>query len=186
VDTTSAIGSVLAAFGLSGAAGLNAWLPLLASALLHRWGVVELGAPFDDLSTTTGLVVLAALTAADFVGDKIPAVDHVLHAAGTVIHPVAGAVLFTGQADAPDVLSILAGAAVAGSIHGARAAIRPAATVGTAGIGNPVLSLGEDAASIVLTIVAFALPLLAFLLVLGLLAALVAAYRRARGALRRT
>ena len=186
MDTTSAIGSILAAFGLSGAAGLNAWLPLLASALLQRWGVVELGAPFDDLSTTTGLVVLAALTAADFVGDKIPVVDHVLHAAGSVVHPAAGAVLFTGQADAPDLVSILAGALVAGSIHGARAAIRPAATVGTAGIGNPLLSLGEDAGSLVLTAVAFVLPVLAFLLVLALLAALAAAYRRARTALRRT
>lgn len=185
MDATGAIGSVLAAFGLSGAAGLNAWLPLLASALLHRWGVVELGAPFDDLSTTTGLGVLAVLTAADFVGDKIPALDHVLHAAGTVVHPVAGAALFTGQADAPDVVSILAGALVAGSIHGARAAIRPAATVGTAGIANPVLSLAEDAGSVVLTAAAFAVPALAFLLVLALVAALVAAYRRARTALRR-
>ena len=31
----TALGSLLAAFGLSGAAGLNAWLPLLASALLE-------------------------------------------------------------------------------------------------------------------------------------------------------
>jgi hypothetical protein len=38
MDVTSAVGSVLAAFGLSGAAGLNAWIPLLATAILggHR------------------------------------------------------------------------------------------------------------------------------------------------------
>jgi len=189
VDASSAIGSLLAAVGLSGAAGLNAWLPLLAAALLHRWGVVELGAPFGDLSSTTGLVVIAVLTAADFVGDKIPAVDHVLHVIGTVVHPAAGAVLFTGQTgletDIPDLVAILAGASLSGSVHAARAAIRPASTVGTAGAGNPVLSLAEDAGSIVLTAAAFVLPVLAFLLVLALFAALIVGWRRARRALRR-
>ena len=189
MDASTAIGSVLAAFGLSGAAGLNAWLPLLAAALAHRWGWVELAAPFGELSSTPGLLVLAALTAADFVGDKVPAVDHVLHVIGTVVHPAAGAVLFTGQTgletDIPDLVAILAGAAISGSVHGARAAIRPASTVGTAGAGNPVLSLVEDAGSMVLTGAAFAVPVLAFLLVLALFAGLVVAWRRARRTLRR-
>ena len=93
----TALGSLLAAFGLSGAAGLNAWLPLFASALLARADVVELAAPLDDLSSNAGLVVLAVLTVADFVGDKIPLVDHVLHVLGTVIAPASGAILFTAQ-----------------------------------------------------------------------------------------
>ena len=50
--------SVFAAFGLSGAAGLNAWLPLLASAMLQRLDVVELATPFDELSSTGWLVAL--------------------------------------------------------------------------------------------------------------------------------
>jgi hypothetical protein len=46
--------------------------------------------------------------------------------------------------------------------------LRPASTANTAGLGNPFLSLGEDAAALVLTIGAFALPLVALLLVLSL------------------
>src|SRR5215216_5278230 len=93
VDLTS----VCAALGLSAAAGLNAWLPLFGAALAERLDLVDLAQPFDDLSGTGALVVLGVLTVADFVGDKIPAVDHVLHAAGTVIAPASGAALFTGQ-----------------------------------------------------------------------------------------
>jgi hypothetical protein len=85
MDAGSALGSVFAAFGLSGAAGLNAFLPLLAGAVLARTGVVDLGAPFDDLQTNGGLVALAVLFALDFVGDKIPALDHVLHVVGGVV-----------------------------------------------------------------------------------------------------
>ena len=182
VDT--ALGSLLAAFGLSGAAGLNAWLPLFLSALLARLDVVELAAPFDDLTSTTSLVVLAALTAADFVGDKIPAVDHVLHGLGTVIAPVSGAVLFTGQTgletDLPTLAAVLLGGATAGSIHAARAAVRPVSTATTGGLGNPLLSLGEDAGSLLLVVVAFVLPLVAVILVVALVSAGVSAALRVR------
>jgi hypothetical protein len=178
VDPTTAAGSAFAAFGLSGAAGLNAWLPLFAGALLHRWGVVELGAPFDSLSTTPGLIGLGIAFAADFVGDKIPAVDHVLHAMGAVISPVAGAVLFAGQAsvgtDVPTVVAVLAGALIAGSVHAGRATARPVSTATTAGLGNPVVSLAEDAGAAGLVLLAFLIPVLAFLAVAGLLVAVVA------------
>jgi hypothetical protein len=185
MDATTAIGSVLAAFGLSGAAGLNPWLPLFASALLHRTGVVELGSPFDELSSTTWLVVLGVLMSFDFVGDKVPVIDHVLHGIGTVIAPASGAVLFTGQAgaetDIPTLVAIALGAITAGSIHAGRAAVRPVSTTTTAGVGNPILSLAEDVGSAGLTAMAFLLPVLAVVVVAALVAALVAGWRRLRG-----
>ena len=184
MDTTTAIGSVLAAFGLSGAAGLNPWLPLFASALLHRLDVVELGAPFDDLSSTGWLVALGALTTLDFVGDKVPVVDHALHLVGTVVAPASGAVLFTGQTgietDLPSIVAILLGAVTAGSIHLGRASVRPASTAATGGVGNPVLSFAEDVGSGLLTAIAFLVPLLAVLLLAALVVAFVAGWRRIR------
>jgi uncharacterized protein DUF4126 len=172
------------AFGLSAAAGLNAWLPLFGAALAQRLDIVELAQPFDDLSGTGALVVLGVLTAADFVGDKIPAVDHVLHAIGTVVAPVSGAALFTGQTgaetDLPTLAAILLGGGTAESIHAGRAAIRPLSTATTAGMGNPVLSTLEDAASIGLTVIAFALPILAFAMVVGLVVVILVIWRRAR------
>ena len=164
----TALGSLFAAFGLSGAAGLNAWLPLLASALLARLDVVELAAPLDELSSNTGLVVLAVLTTADFVGDKIPLVDHVLHLLGTVIAPASGAILFVAQTgletDVPTVVAVVLGALTAGSVHAGRSAVRPVSTATTGGLGNPLLSLGEDIASLLLVVLSFVVPLLAVLL----------------------
>lgn len=182
MDLSSAIGSVFAAVGLSGAAGLNAYLPLLLSAVLDRLDVVDLGEPFGALSSDVGLGILAALFLADFVGDKVPGVDHVLHLVGTVIHPVSGAILFVGQTgietEIPAAVAAVLGALTAETLHGGRAALRPASTATTAGIGNPLLSFGEDVASLALTIVAFALPLVALVVVLLLVAAVVSAYRR--------
>ncbi len=182
MDLSSAAGSVLAAFGLSGAAGLNAWIPLFVTALLDRLDVITLAAPYDKLSTTAGLIVLGTLMIADFVGDKVPAVDHVLHAAGTVIAPLSGAVLFSGSAgegaDLPTILSVVLGGGTAGALHLTRSAVRPVSTVTTGGVGNPVLSLLEDLASIALTVLAIAVPVLAVLALVGVVVALAVAWRR--------
>jgi Domain of unknown function (DUF4126) len=94
----------------------DAWLPLFAGALLERTDAIDLAAPFDELSSTTGLVVLGVLTTAGFVGDKIPAVDHVLHLLGTVIAPLSGAALVAGQTgadtDIPTLVAAIAGGAL--------------------------------------------------------------------------
>lgn len=180
----SALAAVLAAFGLSGAAGLNAWLALFASALAARLDLVELAAPFDALASTAGLVVLGALTVADFLGDKIPGVDHVLHVLGLVIAPASGAVLFTGQTgeetSMSTLLAVLLGSGTAGLVHTVRAAVRPVSTAGTGGLGNPVLSLGEDAGSLLLVVLAFVVPLLAVIVLVLLVGPLVRWWWRRR------
>ena len=181
MDLATAAGSIFAALGLSGAAGLNAWIPLLATALLARWGVIDLAEPYANQSSTPALIALGAALVLDFVGDKVPVVDSVLHAIGTVVHPLAGAVLFAGQTglatDIPPVLAWLAGAAVSGTLHGGRAAVRPASTATTAGTANPLLSAAEDLVSGALTALAIVAPAVAFVLVLGLLGAVVVVVR---------
>jgi hypothetical protein len=125
--------------------------------------------------------------AADFVGDKIPAVDHVLHAIGGFVAPASGAVLFSGQTgletDIPTVLAAIAGALTAGSVHAERALARSGSTVGTAGTANPIVSLVEDVGSALLVAVAFLLPVLAFLAVFALLVGGLLLVRRLRRAL---
>ena len=182
VDVATAAGSVLAAFSLSGAAGLNAWIPLLAAGLLDRAGQLQLAAPYDALATTPGLIVLGVFFVLDFFGDKVPAVDHVLHAIGSVVHPASGAVLFAGSAETPtDVPSIVLfalGAVTAGSLHATRATVRPASTTLTAGAGNPVLSLLEDVTSVALSLLAVLAPLVGVLMLLVVVAVAVLWWRR--------
>ena len=163
---------IATAFSLSGAAGLNAWIPLLAAGLLDRAGQLHLAEPYDALATTPGLIVLGVLFVLDFVGDKVPAVDSLLHAAGTVVHPAAGAIVFAGPTeiptDVPSLVLFALGASIAGSLHATRATIRPASTTLTAGAGNPLLSLAEDITSAVLSVVAVFAPLLGALILLAL------------------
>ena len=173
-QSMNAISSLFSAFGLSTAAGLNAYIPLLVVGVLGRYapGLVQLNAPFDILTNPWLLIVLGLIAILDFVGDKIPAIDHGLHAIGVVVNPIAGAlVALAANSDAGAVNPVLAavcGLLLAGGAHAARATARPIATATTAGIGNPVLSFMEDITSLVLSVLALLLPALAFLLVLVL------------------
>jgi hypothetical protein len=182
LDVATAAGSVLAAFGLSGAAGLNAWIPLLAMGVLGRVDFVELAEPYDALATDAGIATLAVLFALDFIGDKIPAVDSLLHAAGSIVAPLSGAILFAGQTEIPteipEVVALALGATVAGSLHATRAVVRPASTTLTGGAGNPVLSFGEDLTSAGLTATAFFVPILGALLLVAVGVAAWAMWRR--------
>jgi hypothetical protein len=177
--------NLFSAFGLSSAAGLNAYLPLLLVGLITRYtDLWQLQAPYDLLASPVALIVLAVLAAVDFLADKIPVVDHIAHAVGTVVHPVAGAVLFASQnnvlSNVHPIVAMVAGVTVAGSLHASRAAIRPVATATTGGMGNPVLSFLEDLVSLVLSVLAIFIPLLAFAVFLVLLFVMFSTWRRVR------
>lgn len=162
--------NLLGAIGLGAASGLNAWIPLLGLGLAGRLGVVELTEPFDRLESTGVLVALGVVFLLDLVGDKVPVVDHVLHAVGTVIAPISGAIVFGAQENllsqsAPWAAAV-AGMVLGESVHLARSGVRPAVTAGTGGVGNPVMSAIEDAVAFVLTVLAVVVPVLAFVAVI--------------------
>ena len=160
---------VLAAFGLAAATGLNAYLPLVIVGLLARYtDLIALEAPWDALANPVVLVVPTALLLVEFTVDKIPAVDTVNDVIQTVFRPAAGAILFAASgnviSEMSPVLAMVCGLLVAGGVHTAKAAARPAVTAGTGGMGNPVVSLAEDAVSGLTTVVAVVAPVLLTLL----------------------
>ena len=164
------------ALGLSTAAGLNPYVPVLILGVLSRsTDLIDLSAPWDALEEPLVLAAIAVVAVLDFVGDKIAVIDSVLHAVGMVIAPVAGGVLALGTARAVDIdptSALLIGVVAALATHMGRSAARPVATVTTGGAVNPLVSLGEDATSGVLSITAVVWPVVAFVLVIAVAAVL--------------
>ncbi len=171
--------NLLGAVGLGAASGLNAWIPLLGLGVAQRLGLVTLTEPFDELGSNWALAILALVFVVDLVGDKVAVVDHVLHAAGTVIAPMSGAVVFAAQENLLSQSWPWAAAAVGmvlgESVHLARSSVRPVLTAGTGGVGNPIASAVEDVVSFVLTVLAVLVPVIAFVTVVVIA---VVAYRK--------
>ena len=170
---------------LSSAVGFNAYLPLLVTGVLARaTDLITLGP--DQLEEPAVLSVIAAIAVVDFIGDKVPAVDHAFHLVGAVVAPVVGAALAVAVTQDTGIfpaVSVILGVLAAGATHGARSSVRPFSTLTTGGIGNPILSLGEDGLSATLSFLAIVVPLIALascIVILAFIAWVLTSRRRRR------
>lgn len=165
------------AFGLSTAAGLNAYIPLLVVALLARLTpLITLSAPYDALASWWVIGALAVLTVVEALVDKVPAIDTANDVIQTFIRPTAGAILFaatTKTMGLHPVLAAVCGVILAGGVHAVKAGGRPVVAATTAGIGNPIVSTIEDVISLVTSVLAIVAPYLivALLVITGTLLA---------------
>ena len=185
--------------GLAAAAGLNAYIPMLAIGLASRFlDVVSLPVGWSWLENEWVLGILAVLLVIEFIADKIPAVDTVNDWVQTVVRPTSGGLVFgSGSASETVAVSdpasffesnawvpIASGVVLALGVHLAKMAVRPVLNIATAGVAAPVVSVVEDFASILLAVLAMLLPILIIiavpLLVVGAILG-VRAIRRRRG-----
>ena len=184
---------------LAAASGLNAWMPLFVLGVLDRLlPGFALPAAWAWLSSDVTLWIVGVLLVVEIVADKIPAVDSVNDVVQTVIRPASGGIVFGAGAGAqtvadPDRLleggawvPVLIGVVIALAVHAAKAAVRPAANVATAGMAAPALSTAEDVSSLVLAVTAVVVPIVAGILLVALAVVVVVllrrrARRRARG-----
>jgi hypothetical protein len=168
------LSGVLAAFGLSASAGLNAYIPLLVIALLARFtDFIQLSSPWDVITSWWIIGLLLFLSLVEFFADKVPAVNHANDAIQTFVRPVAGAIVFAAVAnvitEVHPILALGAGVLVSGTVHTVKsAAVRPAVTATTGGAGNVPVSIAEDVFATFLSIIAIVVPILiTFLFIMG-------------------
>jgi uncharacterized membrane protein len=173
-----------AAFGLSAAAGLNAYIPLLLISILARTGAIHLTAPYDVMGQNWCVILLAVLCVIELIVDKVPGADHVNDIIQSFVRPTAGAILFASQAGTitgvhPGVWIVI-GLLFSGMVHGTKMAVRPVVNVTTAGIGAPIISALEDLMSTVISLVAIFAPILVVLAGFGMSFVAWKAYRKFR------
>jgi len=153
------------AFGLSTAAGLNAYIPMLTVAVLAKFThLIELQEPWSALTSWWIIALLAVLLVIEEIADKIPAVDTVNDVVQTLVRPTAGAILFAATTQSSinmhPVLAFGCGVILAGTVHVVKAGARPAVTAATAGTANPIVSTVEDMVSAVTSFVSVIFPYL--------------------------
>jgi hypothetical protein len=154
-----------AAFGLAGASGLNASLPLLIVSLLARAGLIQLAPPFDALQSDVAFYGILCVAVVEFAMDKVPALDSAAHFLMAPMAAASGAIVFAAQTGTirhvdpglTVVTSLLVGGGMATAVHATRAVARPVANVVLLG---PLLSGLEDATAAVLSLSALLAPLL--------------------------
>jgi hypothetical protein len=184
---------LLTGFGLATAAGLNAYIPLLALGLLSRFtDLVTLPHGWAWLENGWVMTIVAALLVVEIVADKIPALDSINDAVQTFVRPTAGGIVFgSGTAAQTSAVAdpgafaqsgqwipVAIGVVTALVVSLTKSTVRPAANVATAGMAAPVLSTVEDIFSVGLVFAAILVPVLVLVAVLVLVWTVIRIVRR--------
>ncbi|HMZ13058.1 MAG TPA: DUF4126 domain-containing protein [Mycobacterium sp.] len=186
---------LMTGFGLATAAGLNAYIPLLAMGLLGRFThLITLPPGWAWLENGWVIGIVAVLLLVEIVADKIPALDSINDTVQTFVRPTAGGIVFGSGTAAQTAavtdpgefartgqwVPIAIGVVTALVVHLTKTAVRPAANVATAGVAAPVLSTIEDVTSVGLVFIAILIPALVLVILLALAWAAVSLLRRRR------
>jgi len=159
--------SVLLGVGLSAACGFRIFVPFLLVGIAARTGHVTLGPTFAWMGTTPALIALGVATVLEIAAYYVPWLDHVLDLVATPASVVAGMVMTASVVTALDpmlkwTLALIAGGGIAGTVQALTVGTRKVSLLTTGGLGNPVVSTVELFGAVLLTVLAIALPLLAF------------------------
>lgn len=168
--------SILIGLGLAAACGFRVFVPLLVMSLASRGdvGLLELGPSFQWIASDGALVTFGIATLLEIGGYYIPWIDNLLDAIATPTAVIAGMLVTASSITGMDpflkwTLAILAGGGTTAVFQGITATARQISSFTTGGLGNPLVSTIEAGGSALLAVLAIVVPIVAILVVAGLL-----------------
>jgi hypothetical protein len=160
---------------LSACAGFRVFIPMLAGALAGHFGIVNLPENMAWLSGWPAIALFGTAAVAEIVAYYIPFIDNLLDTIATPLSVGAGTVLAASILPLGDLdpalrwgVGLLAGGSAAGTIQLGTGLLRLFSSKATVGTGNAVVATGENAAAISGSVLAFIIPVVIALLLVGL------------------
>lgn len=168
--------SILVGLGLAAACGFRVFVPLLIMSLASRAevGQLVLGDNFAWIGSTPALITFSAATVLEIAGYYIPWVDNLLDTIATPTAIVAGILVTASSVGDMNpflkwTLAVVGGGGTTAVFQGITATARHVSSFTTGGLGNPILATAEAGGSALISALAITVPIVAFLLVVGLL-----------------
>ena len=166
--------SICVGVGLSAACGFRVFVPLLVMSMASLGGHLTLSPGFEWIGSYPALVAFAIATCLEVAGYYVPWVDNLLDTITTPAAIIAGIIVMASAVSGMSpflkwALAVIAGGGIAGTVQVVTGMTRGASTVTTAGVGNPLVATMEFGGAIALSALAVVLPVLAGIVVFGLL-----------------
>ena len=166
--------SAFIGIGLAAATGFRVFLPMFAVSLASYMGWIPMNESFQWLSGIPTLITTGIATIVEILAYYIPFVDHLLDTMSIPLATVAGSVMFASQfaeiGTFPQwALALIAGGGTAAAISSGFAGTRAASTATTGGLGNSVVATTETAGAGIMSVLALAAPIIAFIVAIILI-----------------
>ena len=166
--------SAFIGIGLAAATGFRVFLPMFAVSLASYMGWIPMNENFHWLSGLPTLITTGIAMIVEIMAYYIPYVDHLLDTLSIPLATVAGSIMFASQfADIGTfpqwALALIAGGGTAAAISSGFAGTRAASTATTGGLGNSVVATTETAGAGIMSVLAMAAPIIAFIVTIILI-----------------
>src|SRR5260221_9656898 len=158
--------SIFLGIGLAAGSGFRVFVPLLVTNVAAQLGYVHLGSGFEWMASWPAFAVFITATLVEIAAYYIPWLDNLFDTIGTPLAVVAGTILTSSFITGMDpmlrwILAIIAGGGIAGIIKAGTAVIRLGSSTLTGGFGNSILATLENFISVLFSVVAVFIPILA-------------------------
>jgi hypothetical protein len=167
--------AICAGLGLSAACGFRVFVPMLVMSIAVHAGHMHVAHGFDWIGSTPALIAFSCATVLEIGGYYIPWVDHFLDTVATPAAVIAGTIVTASMVT--DVspflrwtLAAIAGGGLAGAVQGTTVLARAVSTATTGGLGNPLIATMELGGAMASSIAVVIAPIIALLLILGVVA----------------
>ena len=163
--------AVAMGIGLSASTGFRVFIPLLIAGVAARMGVLPVNESFSWISSNMALATFGVVAFFEVAAYYIPFVDNLLD---TIAMPLAigGGTLLAASVLPVDegfmrwITALIVGGGGSAVVQGGTSALRLISTGTTAGIGNPVVSTGENAAAIGFPLMVILMPVVMTLILI--------------------
>lgn len=166
--------SAFIGIGLAAATGFRVFMPMFAVSLASYLGWIPMNESFEWLAGLPTLITTGIAMVAEILAYYIPFIDHLLDTISVPLATIAGSVMFASQfADIGTfpqwALALIAGGGTAAAISSGFAGTRAASTATTGGLGNAVVATAETAGAGIMSFLALAAPVIAFIAAVALI-----------------
>ena len=166
--------SAFIGIGLAAATGFRVFMPMFAVSLASYLGWIPMNESFEWLAGLPTLITTGIAMIAEILAYYIPFIDHLLDTISVPLATIAGSVMFASQfADIGTfpqwALALIAGGGTAAAISSGFAGTRAASTATTGGLGNSVVATTETAGAGIMSVLALAAPVIAFIAAVALI-----------------
>ena len=161
---------------LSACAGFRVFVPMLAGALAAKFNVIGLPADMAWMGSWAAIICFGTAAIAEIGAYYIPFIDNLLDTIATPLSVAAGTVLASSILPLSDqepiyrwIIALLAGGSTAGTIQLGTGLLRLFSSKATVGTGNAIVSTSENAAALTGSVLAFVIPVVMAVLLIGLI-----------------
>ena len=142
------------------------FVPLLVMSVASLTGQMTLSPEFGWIGTYPALAAFTIATIFEIAAYYIPWVDNLLDTVAVPAATVAGTIVMASAVSEMSpflkwALAVIVGGGVAGTILGFSTITRIASSASSGGLGNPVVSTVEAGGSLLMSVLAIAIPVLA-------------------------